>query len=310
MNPTNPLRRLVKRLRSGAGLHRAEASQTQAASSGLQVPEHVLSAIQSASSAQARQFHDELLKNQIRVQWRLVDQINALALPAFVHECEICLFQGKVELFKELTSHCIFGGGRLVRYQCPKCDTIFGPAKMLALSPEELTQEYEMHYRLYPEGDSTESEIRAFHALQPSRHGRYLNYGSGGWSRSVAELREQGWDVLAYEPHQAAAKGEHEITSEAQLASMKFDGIFSNNVLEHFRYPVAALRKMAALLAPVGRMSHATPCFQYLYEYTRFHLYFFPGRSLSFVASGAGLKVDQFTTDGEYMNAVLSKVAD
>lgn len=273
------------------------------------MPEHLVSAIQ-ASLAQARDSHDELLKNQIRVQWRLVDQINALVASPPVQKCEVCQFQGSGELFKELVSHCIFGGGRLIRYQCPKCDTIFGPAKMLALSPQELTQEYEMHYRLYPEGDSTASEIRAFHALQPSREGRYLNYGAGGWSRSVAELRADGWNVLAYEPHQAAAKGEQEITNEANLSSMKFDGIFSNNVLEHFRHPATELRKMSALLTPSGRMSHATPCFQYLYEYSRFHLFFFPGRSLSFVASSAGLKIDQFIADGEYMNAVLSKTDD
>lgn len=260
-----------------------------------------------ASASLAKQARDEMLKDQIRVQWRLVDEIHRgrPVTPTLV--CEICGYMGETVHFKELTSHCIFGGGRLRRHQCPQCDTIFGPEKMLALSPEELTQEYEMHYRLYPEGDSTAAEIRAFHALQPSRGGRYLNYGSGGWSRSVSQLRAQGWDVLAFEPHQAAAQGEHEITSQVHLETLRFDGIFSNNVLEHFREPVDALRRMALLLEPGGRMSHATPCFKYLYEFTRFHLFFYPGRSLQALANAAELKVDEFIEDGEFMDAVLSK---
>jgi SAM-dependent methyltransferase len=266
-----------------------------------------LTALAQASAQQAQQLGSELLKNQIRVQWRIVDEIYRAQPSRPVLTCEICGHEGSAARFKEMHSHCMFGGGRLHRHQCPQCDTIFGPAKMLALSPEELSQEYEMHYRLYPEGDSTAAEIRAFHALQPTREGRYLNYGSGGWSRSVSQLRTEGWNVLAFEPHQAAAQGEHEITSQTQLDTMRFDGIFSNNVLEHFRHPVEALDRMAQLLEPGGRMSHATPCFKYLYEFTRFHLFFFPGRSLEALAKAAGLRVNEYTEDGDFMNAVLSR---
>ena len=259
-----------------------------------------------AAASQLRRDHEDLLKNQIRVQWRIIDEVRRqLPRPAELH-CEICGFSGAISGFKQFDSHCIFGGGRLERHQCPNCDTIFGPAKMLDLSAPELSQEYEMHYRLYPEGDSTAAELRAFHALEPRREGVYLNYGAGAWSRSVQELRAQGWNVLAYEPHQAAARGEHLVSSEEHLLTMRFDGIFSNNVLEHFRHPAQALRMMQSLLNPSARMSHATPCFKYLYEYTRFHLFFFPGRSLQALAAAAGLQVDSFSADGDYMNAVLS----
>lgn len=268
-----------------------------------------LQGVESRLLEQARRDHEELLKNQVRMQWRMVDEIRAAAPPPGRLACEICGFAAAASAFGTLQSQCMFGGGRLLRHQCPACDTIFGPAKMLELTPQELSQEYEIHYRLYPEGDSTESEIRAFHALQPERHGLYLNYGSGAWSRSVQELRAQGWDVLAYEPHEAAARGEHVITTEAHLDSLQFHGIFSNNVLEHFRHPVDALRKMKARLRPGARMSHATPCYQYLYEYTRFHLFFFPGRSLQALAAAADLRVDAFTAEGDYMNAVLSTPA-
>ena len=62
--------------------------------------------------------------------------------------------------FEELTSHCIFQGGRLLRYKCPACDVIFGPEKMFALDDEMLQLEYKLLYSIYSEGDSTASTIR------------------------------------------------------------------------------------------------------------------------------------------------------
>jgi SAM-dependent methyltransferase len=297
------MRWIMQRVRNATG---AEAAVLAAeARLAEQAERHAAGAREQAGNHQM-----ELLKNQIRVQWRILDQVHAMSPSPATLKCDICGFVGPTASLRELTSHCMFGGGRLLRHQCPSCDTIFGPRKMMDLTPEELSQEYEMHYRVYPEGDSTDSELRAFHALQPVREGRYLNYGAGAWSRSVEQLRREGWDVLAYEPHEAAARGEHVITSEAHLATIAFDGIFSNNVLEHFRDPVAALRRMTSLLKPGARMSHATPCFDYLYEFTRFHLFFFPGRSLEALAKAADLKVEQFTVDGHYMNAVLGRAAE
>ena len=262
-----------------------------------------------AARAQLDAGRAEVLKNQMRVQWRLIDEMRALRPEPAQLACEICGFAGPATRFATYDSHCIFGGGRLLRRQCPECDTIFGPAKMLDLTPRELSEEYEAHYRIYSEGDSTENEVRAFHELAPRRDGVYLNYGAGAWSRSVEQLRSEGWNVLGYEPHASAAGAQHVIGSQEQLATMKFDGIFSNNVLEHFRHPVAALREMEKLLQPGACMSHATPCFQYLYEYTRFHLFFFPGRALEVLARAAHLRLERFTVDGHYMNAVLARQA-
>lgn len=259
------------------------------------------------SREQTKEMQLVELRDRIRMHWRMVDEIRALRPEPAQLACEICGFAGPIGRFASFRSHCMFGGGELVRNQCPECDTIFGPRKMLDLSAAELSAEYETHYRAYSEGDSTENEIRAFHALSPSREGLYLNYGAGGWSRSVSELRAAGWNVLAYEPHQSAAGAQHVITSEDQLTPMSFDGIFSNNVLEHFRHPVQELKKMQTLLKPGAHMAHATPCFQYLYEYTRFHLFFFPGRSLEVLAGAADLRVRSFTVDGHYMSAVLGR---
>lgn len=86
----------------------------------------------------------------------------------------------------------------------------------------------------------------------------------------------------------------------------QFDGIFSNNVLEHLSQPADDLRRMKGWLKPGATMAHATPCFEYLYEYTRFHLFFFPGRSRELLADQAGLRIDNFEVDGDFMNCVFS----
>lgn len=248
-----------------------------------------------------------LLQHQIASKWHLIDTLEALRANPLEHTCPLCRHRAQAAEFALFVSACIFGGGELVRYQCPRCDVIFGPDKMLRLTGAALSNEYEWHYRVYSEGDSTEQELRAFHSLAPRREGIYLNWGAGSWSTTLQILRAEGWNVHGYEPHESAADpGTHIISNPAALAAMHFDGIFSNNVLEHLRYPAATLIEMRERLKPGGIMAHATPCFEYRFEFTRFHLFFFLGRSRQLLAGQAGLRVLDFSADGDFMNLRLA----
>jgi hypothetical protein len=242
----------------------------------------------------------ELLQHQLAVKWALMDLVLDDRPLLSLVICPLCGAEHSRAAFNVYESVCMFGGGRLTRLQCPSCDVIFGPEKMLALSKDELSADYRWHYRAFTEGDSTASEIRAFEALRPKKGGVYLNFGSGAWSKSIDQLRSEGWTVYGYEPY-AQVASEHVITQVDHLREMRFDGIFSNNVLEHLRYPVKELKFMRGLLAPQGRMAHATACFEYLYEFTRFHLYFFTGRSRDLLADLAGLETLDFIQDGHFM---------
>lgn len=250
----------------------------------------------------------DLLLHQIAVQWFLVDRMDHQREPPEEICCELCGHIGQATAFAVIDAQCRFGGGSLRRYQCPHCDVIFGPLKMLRLSPEELSQEYDWHYRVFSEGDSTEQEIRAFESLAPQPGGTYLNYGVGAWSSSVQRLRSRGWNIVAYEPTGSAQAQPGLVTKREDLAEMRFDGIYSNNVLEHLRHPADDLRFLAGLLRPGARMSHATPCYEYLYEYTRFHLFFYLGRSRQVLADQAGLSISSFEQDGLYMNTVYESI--
>jgi FkbM family methyltransferase len=248
--------------------------------------------------------NNTLLLHQITSHWRLVDLLLSQQPPDPDLRCALCGHSAPAHRFKPFDTQCQFGGGRLLRHQCPACDVIFGPSKMLALTPAELSAEYDFHYRIFTEGDSTDQEVRAFFALDPQPGGHYLNYGAGAWSRSVELLRTQGWNITAYEPTASAQQQPGLITQPQALAELRFDGIYSNNVLEHLRQPVDTLRQLARLLTRGGRMSHATPCYEYLYEYTRFHLFFFLGRSRSYLAQQANLDICHHTVDGHYINTV------
>lgn len=249
----------------------------------------------------------ELLRHQISTKWSIIDAFERRFPHVETLSCPLCGFRSEAGDFSTYETYCIFGGGELLRHQCPECDLIFGAPKMLSVSEAELSQDYEWHYKVFSEGDSTQQEIRAFHALTPTKEGVYLNWGAGAWSRSIETLRQEGWNVYGYEPHGSASSGgQHILSTPAQLQEMRFDGIFSNNVLEHLRHPVRELASMRDMLKPGGKMSHATPCFDYLYEFTRFHLFFFVGRSRTVLAKQAKLHIKEYLADGEFMNLILS----
>jgi len=247
-----------------------------------------------------------LLRYQIGARWDMIHRLHALkAAPARLR-CALCDFSAERSAFREWVTECIFEGGTIVRHECPSCDVIFGSDLMLDLTPEALSREYEWHYQVFSEGDSTEQEMRAFRALNPEKGKPYVNWGSGAWSSSTARLRDEGWEVFGYEPHGSAhGGGNHVLTTRAELEQLKPAGIFSNNVLEHFRHPVAALQEMASLLPAGALMSHATPCFEYRFEFTRFHLFFYRGKSRAWLAKHAGLDIVDYQVEGDFMNLVV-----
>lgn len=228
---------------------------------------------------------------KIRTRWLVNEVVDSLNPPVDL-TCPICDLYDKADKFKTYETHCIFSGGKLLRHECPSCGVIFGTQRMLALSPEELDREYAEHYFCYDEGDSTESEIRTFHYLNPKPEGIYLNFGCGRWSKSIQYARENGYNLFGFEPYASPETSEYIINDVEYLKSMKFDGIISNDVLEHLRYPDKTLSFMSELIKDDGVMVHTTHCYNYACEYTRFHLFFFTGNSLKLICEKAGLSVE------------------
>lgn len=226
-----------------------------------------------------------------RLRWHRYHWLDRLLPAADALSCPVCGRSHPPSAGSVKASACVFGGGPLVRQVCPDCDTIFGTRRMLRMSAEDLGREYRELYATYEEGDSTVSEIASFRLMELRPGGRYLNYGCGRWSRSIPALRAEGYDVIGYEPfsHEGALPA-YVKTSEAELASLKFDGILTHNILEHVQDPVAFNLRLGSWLRPGGRIVHATPCYEYAFEYTRFHVLFLPGRSAEVLAARSGMK--------------------
>lgn len=254
-----------------------------------------------------RVTNQKIAISTMETKWFLIDQWEKKN-PPLVDFCPICEAKIDISGLKKFESYCKFGGGILMRYQCNHCQVLFGPIKMLNLTPEELSKEYEIHYSVFSEGDSSEAEIRAFNLLRPVKTGKYLNFGSGAWSKSTEHLRTLGYNVYNFEPTMSASEqNDYTFNSYSALEGIHFDGIFSNNVLEHLRFPKDTFTKLSKILASKGRMVSATPCYDYLYEYTRFHLFFYLEDSYKKLFDERMFQEIEMIRDGEFIALVLEK---
>jgi hypothetical protein len=195
-----------------------------------------------------------LLQNDTLVRWQILDAIDDLLYPPHTPvTCPVCGNSAPKSTLAVKTADCIYNGGRLDRFECPRCGAIFGPLKMLVMNQAQLATEYRQCYSVFSESSDTEElERSAFFDLSPDFDGVYLNYGAGAWNKTSEHLRSQGYKVYDYEPYAPATDSPWLLRSQEELRQLKFDGIFSNDLIEHLRNPVEALRSMADLLKQGG----------------------------------------------------------
>ncbi|WP_211854273.1 methyltransferase domain-containing protein [Plastoroseomonas hellenica] len=248
-----------------------------------------------------------LRESLIRAFWEQADRLDALTLPGRRLRCPICDREETRERLEKRIDQCQFGGGRLERYECQGCGGVFGPAKFLDLSPEMVSTDYRLLYDGYAEANSTASEIRAFRSLLPEAPGPYLNWGCGRWSDTIPTLRAEGHDVWGYEPAAPPVDGGFIVGDKGHI-SAQFAGIFSNNVIEHMLRPVEEFRYFHSILKPGGRMAHASPCYEYAYASTRFHVIFLTGDAPHVLAERTGFRVAGREQEGEFINCVFERV--
>ncbi|WP_210250101.1 class I SAM-dependent methyltransferase [Microvirga aerophila] len=242
----------------------------------------------------------------VKAFWQALDRAYHTNLQTRDLRCIICEYTDKRSGFQVLTDQCEFGGGELERYQCPRCDCVFGAQKYLDLDESFVDLDYRLLYSRYSESDSSINEIRTFHSLRPQRQGVYLDWGCGGaWSPTISKLREGGWDVWGYEPSADVASAF--VVNQRNAVSARFDGIFSNNVIEHFRDPIAQFKDFHSLLKDGGGMAHSSPCYEYRYSFTRFHTLFLLGKSPDVLAERTGFRVIDRVQEGEYINVVFAR---
>lgn len=240
----------------------------------------------------------------MRTKWKLIDHLEIQDDRKSI-ECIICGHKDEKKGFQEVITNCIFAGGRLVRYRCPQCGGVFGPFKFREQNKSELDDDYVVHYLGFNENDSTDGEIDTFYLLNPVKEGRYLNYGCGKWAKTIENLRAAGYDVYGYDAYAADVEDKFIITDREVLKKMRFDGIFSHDLLEHLVNPVDELLFMKSLLrSPACKMAHSTACYEYKFEYTRFHTCFYTGNAVEALCKRTNMNVLDYVDDGEAKNFI------
>lgn len=244
------------------------------------------------------EYRQNMLKQRIKRRWEIKDFFEKFKLCPRFKKCPICDYKDSYPAFKTHLSSCMFGGGNLKRYECPQCGLIYGPEKILNLSEKELAKEYEELYSYYTEGMTDDYQYAVFLSLNPSKEGIYLNYGCGQNITSIKKARENGYNLFGYEPYSNInSKESFIITDINKLQEMKFDGICSHNVIEHLTKPIEEFKLFNSMLKNNGVMAHSTECYKFSYEVSRFHVFYFIGKSLKILAKKTGFECSD--TDNE-----------
>jgi hypothetical protein len=124
----------------------------------------------------------------------------------------------------------------------------------------------------------------------------------------VALLRERGFDVWGYEPN--APVENPFVVQRREEISARFDGIFSNNVIEHLIDPKSQFEDYARILQPDGRMVHASPCFAWSHAFTRFHVFFPLVGAAKALADRSGFRLSDLVEEGEFRAGIFERVGD
>jgi SAM-dependent methyltransferase len=218
-------------------------------------------------------------------------------------ECRICNNIIDEELSKKFISKCCFNQEEIIRFKCPNCDVIFGNQRMLNLNFEELKYEYDELYKTYKEGPSTELELELLKSLSnnPDKTKFYINWGCGGENKTLKIANEMGYNLKGYDI--TNIESNLVINDLSKVDDGSVDGIFSNNYIEHMQNPIKDWEEMNRKLKLGGLMIHATPCWNYYVEYTRFHLFFLEGKSLQMLVEKTGFEIIE-----DYPHSVTDRV--
>lgn len=229
-------------------------------------------------------------KERMIKRWKEIKQPDIIDLG-----CYICDYNGCIDNYKKIYSDDIFNAGQIVRYQCPNCDLIFGDLRFLNLSEKEISDDYNDLYSYYKEGDTTKYILDVFNILNlfidENKNKKILDFACGNWNSVIKIIREKGFNnIYGFDKYVNNANLEY-MLSEEQLLNNKFDIIYSNNFIEHLINPINDIKYLLSLLDKNGCLIFITSCFDYCYEFTHFHTFFFIGRSIDKLCEKLDIKM-------------------
>lgn len=218
----------------------------------------------------------------------LIDRWKNLKQPLLSNlTCKICNFTEKKDNFKEYKSTDIFYAGEIIRYQCPNCDVIFGDLRFLQMTDDEIGNDYKDLYSYYKEGNTSNYILHVIQKLNLGTDKTYLDYACGETTYTLDILRLHNYNVYGYD---AYVNNIHPNFLKTLDIDTKYDVVYSNNFIEHVIHPFEDLKKLTNLLNINGKLVLITSCWEYCYEYTHYHTYFFLGKSVQYLCNALNIK--------------------
>ena len=201
---------------------------------------------------------------------RLIDRWNKLTKQPDIqaYDCKVCNAHFDLTSTNKFETTDKFQAGTLIRYECPQCKVIFGDLRFLMLSPSEIADDYMDLYSTISEADTTSFILDIVNTVGLKQSEKILDYACGAWNKHIQVLQSQGYDIIGYDPF---------VGSQRMLPPKEdsYDIVMCNNYIEHVIDPIEDLRKMVKLIKPGGRWIVSTSCFEYAFEFTHYHTYFF-----------------------------------
>ena len=216
-----------------------------------------------------------------------------------IKHCRICQSQGAPYAYRPVTSDASPG----VLLKCPHCGQVWKSKFVhapLSLAGEVAIRGFSIQHAALVMDQLPEAVTRAAGV-------RVLDVGC--WDGAVLADFPASWVRHGIEPHPgaarlAAARGLTGFTTplaSAPLAKAGYDVVLLLDVLEHLEYPLAALKKLSASLAPGGYLvtltgnatSFAARFFRGYWYYWNYpeHIAFFSPASMRQGLNGSGLNL-------------------
>ena len=201
--------------------------------------------------------------------------------------CKICNHNDLINKFKIYKAQDIFHAGELIRYECPNCDVIFGDLRFLEMSKSEISEDYKDLYSYYKEGNTSSYILHVINKINLGKDKIYLDYACGNNSDTLNLLNTNNYNTYGYD---AYVDNNHPKFINNMNDNNKFDIIYSNNYIEHVINPYEDLNKLLNLLNINGKLVLITSCWEYCYEITHYHTFFFLGRSIKYLCDKLNIK--------------------
>lgn len=211
----------------------------------------------------------------------LINRWKNLPQPLLNHlTCKVCNYQNTIEQFKIYKSNDIFYAGELIRYQCPNCNVIFGDLRFLNLNKEEISKDYVDLYSYYSEGDTSKYILHCLDKINLGKDKVYLDYACGNNIETLNLLNNHNYNVYG---HDAYVNNIHTKFIKNLKDVKNIDIIYSSNYIEHVIEPFEDLQILIDLLNDNGKLVLISGCWEYKYEISHYHTFFFLGKSLKYL---------------------------